>query len=283
MKYLLIVFALTIFSLETIGQGFVNPANQWNVKSEINFGGVNTEIFKIFGDSLVAGKSYKKLLLSHDSTMQNWQNTGLLREDSNKVFYLANYSVSEGLLYDFNIQAGDTTHIINFWSPDIQELICETVDSISYNGIYQKRWTFGFPGAEWLEGIGSTQGPVYGGNIPADLYFTLLCFHQDDTLYYMDPNSTRCFYTSVGIEEFSIQSDVSMSPNPLQRGQILEIKSKSLIEQIEVYSISGIKNRKFAGTESKSANIDLSYLPSGIYLIRLTINKITYTRKIRIE
>lgn len=290
MKKLLIVFALAMFSWETFAQGFVNPANRWNVKSEINFGAVNTEIIKISGDSMVADKAYKKLLLSHDSTMNNWQITGLLREESNKVYYLANYWNSEGLLYDFNIQAGDTTHIVNFWSPDSQELICKTIDSISYNGLYHKRWTFEFPGEEWLgaevwlEGIGSTRGLIYGGQMPADLYFTLLCFHQDETLYYMDPDATRCFYTNVGIEEPGKQSDVTLSPNPLPKGQLLEIKSKNLIDHIAVYNMSGIENRKFTGIESKSTNIDLSYLPSGIYLIRLTTtNDITYSRKIRIK
>lgn len=272
MKKHLLILTISIFSLVANGQNFVNSANQWNVSGSENFGGTHTEIFKIFGDSVIGNKSYNKIFVSYDSTMSNWMYNGLLREDSNKVYYIPQYGNTEGLLYDFSLNAGDTTHIISVWMPEPQEFICQSVDSIIYNGIYYKRWNFSFPAEQWIEGIGSTVGPLYSGSSAYvfDLWFSLLCFHRNDTLLYMQPNITQCYYSTVGLTYDIPKENISLYPNPLTTASIL--RSTILLTDIElkIYNASGGLVRRVADLSGQEFLIERDNLNSGMYFIQLT-------------
>jgi hypothetical protein len=272
MKKHLLILTISIFSLFANGQNFVNPANQWNVSGSENFGGTHTEIFKIFGDSVIGNKSYNKIFVSYDSTMSNWMYNGLLREDSNKVYYIPQYGNTAGLLYDFSLNAGDTTHIISAWMPEPQEFICQSVDSIIYNSTIYKRWNFSFPYEQWLEGIGSNVGPLYSGASAYvfDLWFSLLCFHRNDTLLYMQPNIAQCYYSTVGLTYDIPKENISLYPNPLTTASIL--RSTILLTDVElkIYNASGGLVRRVADLSGQEFLIERDNLNSGMYFIQLT-------------
>jgi hypothetical protein len=286
MKKVLLILALFLFSMASKEQGFIDPANQWNVSESENFGASMTGIFKVFGDSVIGNKSYQKIFVTYDSALNNWYYKGLLREDSNKVYYISVYGNGEGLLYDFNLKAGDTTHVISEWLPEPREFVCQSVDSIIYNGISHKRWNFYYPYESWIDGIGSTEGPLYSGasGYVFDLYFSLLCFHRNDTLLYMEPGVSGCYFTNVGLNELNATYDVTLSPNPITKGQNLNVKMESEIKEIELFTSAGIKTEISTEIHKKSATIKVGNLPSGIYFLRLTtINKTHINKKITIK
>lgn len=286
MKKYLLILSISIFSLVANGQNFVYPANQWNVSGSENFGGTYTEIFRVFGDSVIGNMSYNKIFISYDSTMTNWSYYGLLREDSNKVYFIPQYGNTEGLLYDFSLNAGDTTHIISAWMPEPQEFICQSVDSIIYNGTFYKRWNFSFPDEQWIEGIGSTEGPLHSGASAYvfDLWFSLLCFHRNDSLLYMQPNITQCYYSTVGIKELDVASNINLSPNPLQRGQSLKICSDYSIISVELYNSVGLKLGELLNIENKTAVISTGNMTTGIYLAKITTREnLTFIKKVCIK
>ena len=286
MKNVLLITAISLFSLVSKGQVFVDPANQWNVSESENFGATITGIFKFFGDSVIGNNVYNKIYVSYDSTLNNWMYRGLLREDSNRVYYFPEYGNSEGLLYDFNLSAGDTAHIISAWMPEPREFICQSIDSITYNGASYKRWNFNYPAEQWIEGIGSTEGPLYSGasGYVFDLWFTLLCFHRNDTLIYIEPGVTKCFYTTVGLNDISISNEIKLSPNPLQKGQSLKICSDNTISKLEIFTSVGFKLKEYLTIDNKSAIISTENLTHGMYLLKVyTRNHLTFVKKVSIE
>ena len=283
MKNVLLITAISLFSLVSKGQAFVDPANQWNVSESENFGATITEIFKVFGDSVIGNNIYNKIYASYDSIMINRMYKGLLREDSNRVYYSPEYGNSEGLLYDFNLRAGDTAHIISAWMPEPREFICQSVDSIIYNGATHKRWNFYYPAEQWIEGIGSTKGPLYCGasGYVFDLWFSLLCFHRNDTLLYIEPGATQCFYTTVGIKDLYEANNINLSPNPLQRGQSLKICSDFSINRVEIFNSVGLKMGAYIVIDDKVVIISTVNLTPGLYLAKITTRyHLTFIKKV---
>lgn len=288
MKKYLLILLLSILSLTTHAQNFVIPTNQWNVSVYMNFGGTYTEIFKILGDSVVGSISYKKVFVSYDSTLTNLTYKGLLREESNKVYYIPENNNTEGLLYDFNLNAGDTALIISDWigMQEPKEFICQSVDSINYNGAYYKRWNFSFPFDQWIEGIGSIIGPLYSSinTHVSDLFFTLLCFSQNDNLLYMDPNATKCFYSTVGINDLDKEANINLFPNPIQSGQSIKVKSKYSIQNIEIYNAVGMRLAAQFTVQGETATINTANLPNGIYLFRVSAeDNLTFVKKVIVK
>jgi hypothetical protein len=282
MKNFLLASALILFMLQSSAQGFVDPANQWNVMSTINFGGSATDIIKINGDSVVGSHSYKKIISSSDS-LDTWNYLGLVREEANKVYYIRDGATGEGLLYDFNLGAGDTASIVSYSCPNPIIYQCSYTDSITNSGKRYKIIYFDSPFGEiWIDGVGSFYGPLNSGaaDCMADLWFMLLCFHRNDVLLYMDETVTHCYINTVGISESVKESGLSLLPNPVIRGQMLLIKSDINVERIELYTMAG---QKLISTEgaSKIASVATVDLAPGMYCVKIfTNNHVVNNRKI---
>jgi hypothetical protein len=287
MKRQVILFAVIISTYNLFGQGFVYPGNQWNVRYDNMLGGYDTYIFKLYGDTLVGDKIYSKMQTTIDTLKPNWLPSGLVREESDRVYFLDNYGLAEGLLYDFNLQAGDITRVVSIWSPEPRPFVCVKVDSIVNSGITHKRWTFddtGWPSDQWIAGIGSVRGPLYSGSIPTDTYLSLLCFHRNDTLRYMDPYAGNCIESNIGIEEHESGSEITCSPNPVERGQMLRISSYNSINEIELVNAMGRVIRRISGIQDKLVAISTADLTSGIYIVSVSnVNNILLKRKISIR
>jgi len=64
----------------------------------------NTEIFKLGEKDSLKGKEYYELLRTTDSSLSSWSQWGFIREDSNKVYYMPDSTVTERLRYNFNVE-----------------------------------------------------------------------------------------------------------------------------------------------------------------------------------
>lgn len=88
------------------------------------------------------------------------------------------------LLYDFNLQVGDTVYFPLYHTPVMH---VSMIDSIMLgDGLYHDQWHFAQTGAVdqiWIEGIGSANGP-FGAFLPSASYTYgsnwLNCFKQND-------------------------------------------------------------------------------------------------------
>jgi hypothetical protein len=198
-NYSLLLIGSLLITQCAISQNFISEGKRWNVKED-NWGDIITEIFKIEGDSNVNTINYKKVWRTDDSTMINWWLTGLIREDSGKVYFKNEYG--EGLLYDFNLEAGDTAYVTNLYCEEIQ-IIIDSVDTVNYFGVDWKRFSLAWSEEYWFEGIGSTCGPFHSSffNCIFDVWFELLCFSENDTLLYIKQGENDCFQYFVGLQE----------------------------------------------------------------------------------
>ena len=193
MKNLLLTIALALFGFRAAAQDyrpFVEEGKMWRVayisprNDDLTYP-VDHEYYLMKGDTIVAGKTWKKVYHTSFSKFDF-----LVREENKRVYY-APYPGREELMYDFNVAVGDTVayrDIQGFYNGDTAENYerqCRNWDSVavvatnevientghayrSYN-LYRE-WTYNYDDPEdynksveigyareaWIECLGST-------------------------------------------------------------------------------------------------------------------------------
>lgn len=285
-KLIFIVFAV-LMNTSISGQNFISSGKQWNVRQTFGHG-MTTEIFKIEGDSIVDSKSYKKIWVSYDSlTTMAFQ--GLLREESNVVYYIPP-DLSEGILYDFNLEIGDTISVKNIFCGDEEiPITVINIDTVDFFGISRKRWQLdSYGGSEeyWVEGIGSLNGPLYTKYWYCMIcpVWELLCYHNNDTLEYIMPYETDCYQNTDGVNENNIKNDFSIKPNPVRKGYPVYIETNSVPNSIRIYNSTGLLEKRLNQLSDKIIRIETNDFKPGLHFIRITTTgNITKTQKMMIE
>ncbi len=107
------------------------------------------------------------------------------------------------------------------------------------------------------------------------------------TIFNSNSNTTCDASVTVGgvaVEE-PIQGQISISPNPLQRGDLLEIKASKPIRNVIVHNMMGVEVYQMS-TKSSSVTVDLNglHLASGIYFVEVLVDgNATMRRKVLVE
>lgn len=271
MKKETIIISFTMLAcISLFGQDFVSPNKQWNVRLS-SVGGFSTEVFKIDGDSTIDTLSYSKIWVSYDS-LATWCFQGLLREKSNIVYYLPP-DLDEGILYDFNLEVGDSAFVHNIFcgnEPIPIQII--KIDTVDYFGMTRKRWQLDDSGTGdeyWVEGIGSMNGPLYTKYSYCIVCpgWELLCYHYEGLLQYIMPGEADC-YVGVGIDEHGA-GKISVNPNPVKRGELVKIELDFQIKSINVYSSSGKLVKEISSIHENNFKLETGAFSSGVYLIRI--------------
>lgn len=116
---------LILISLMTFGQysyQIADTTKSWNtvfIGSEgwnvLQCDGTRTHKFQ--GEETSNGLTFLKVFEAQDALQQEWEFIGYLREDSTtKRVYFSTWNFNEtGLLYDFDLQAGDSAVIDNYY------------------------------------------------------------------------------------------------------------------------------------------------------------------------
>ncbi|HZK08652.1 MAG TPA: T9SS type A sorting domain-containing protein [Bacteroidales bacterium] len=270
MKKQMLLFAMALLmSTSLVGQGFISQDKQWNVLLTAFPSYVGTEIFKIQGDSIVDGTTYSKIWVSFDSLV-SLQFMGLLREADNIVYYMQP-NLTEGVLYNFNLQVGETAMVRNFfcYEYDIPVTVV-SIDTVEYFGVERRQWLLQSEELydTWVEGIGSLSGPLYSmfSMCVVCPMWELLCYYENDILQYRMPFATTCYGTSVGIDEPSPGTNISVSPNPVRSGENITIQAPGVSGSISIYDVFGKLVRSFLETDAPST-YDLA---PGLYFVTIT-------------
>ncbi|MBL6944888.1 MAG: T9SS type A sorting domain-containing protein [Bacteroidales bacterium] len=276
-KKIIIIGLVIATSFSLFSQNFISTEKQWNVRLNGWASSYTTEIFKIYGDSIIDSVAYKKIWASFDS-LTSWNYQGLLREDSNIVYYISPNS-NEGILYDFNLEIGETIFVKNIFCGDLEiPITIIDIDTIEYLGVDRKRWHIGENGyisEYWIEDIGSLNGPLY---VQYDYcivcpVWELLCYHKNDTLLYIYPLQTECFQNTVGIEDEKETDKIILKPNPVIKGQTITIEIKTKPLSIDLLNLSGKIIESFSQITENKISIETSNLCKGMYLLRIQNKK----------
>ncbi len=273
----------------------------------------NTYWVKFESDTVINGNEYKKVMISDwTSSPTDWYVDGYIREDTlKKKIYYMNTSFEEGMIYDFDVNIGDTINIHNR-NEDYWDSGCSSFDELKLivDNIYFKeilddkrrvvvvREIDGTLQEKWIEGIGSHAGILKSGFYtihhtihpfhpirgwpPYGNY--LMCYFENDSLvykstqnpFYQDPHYPQplCYYISTFVEDLEQRENIITAfPNPVY-GNSFTIEFNSLFEgKIFIYNICGklIYKRQIAPPVLQTSVI-LSGVPDGTYFIK-TQNK----------
>lgn len=78
-----------------------------------------------------------------------------------------------------------------------------------------------------------------------------------------------------------VQSEVvNFYPNPVTKGKIFITTKSNLIRDIEVYDVLG---KKIFQVTQISKEVNISNIPSGIYIIKIREGETTFTRKLIVK
>lgn len=281
MKIILILTSFFLISItNAFGQVKLDSSATWTIAS-IGWGSYwSNETYMIVGDTSINSIDYKNIYQTKDSIFDPINSTYFcsIRESGQKWYIVSEIDSIEHILYDFNIQIGDTVTSYNLYLQEYLEQIVSNVDSIELNGnkyknIELRALTRSFV-ENWIEGIGSTNGFYVPAHHVYDAGFQLLCFHRNDSLIYLNSPDGTCGYIKVGKENLLLDSEIKISPNPVTN--ILNIESNN-DQRITIYDSTGKKV-----LSSNNKQIDISIFKRGVYEVKIFDNNNKYitTKKI---
>lgn len=252
----------------------------------------------ISGDTVINDLQYKKIshtgydVFCTDIITSGPNYIGALREDIDvkKVYFIPSGHIKDTLLYDYNLQVGDTLPLGYNTIPIDSPMYVSSIDTIESNdGLLRMRWNLS---AEYhgqfgaiIEGIGSTAGLVENVIVFEEGSF-LRCYYQNDSVVYSNANqcampTDTCFY--LGSPEFLNQDKTkfSCSPNPVFNRLVVSTQDQRF-ENLELgfYDQFGNKVKSVIITRSRE-EINVSNLKSGMYyLVMRKQEQIVQTQKL---
>lgn len=202
---LLFLFMFILFPC--MGQSLIQEGKLWSntVIGTMPGGSYNSYFIKFMGDTAINTLQYKKILRSNDVLHAKWTLDGCIREETatRKVFIYNTSIQKELLLYDFNLELGDS--ILTGDGVSYAKVTKIINGTFGNSKIIRKQICFFNPNAEplWIEGIGSIWGVLEGLN---SFYTTgsdtkLVCYSENDQLLYHNPKFNNCF--PEGLEGFT--------------------------------------------------------------------------------
>jgi hypothetical protein len=243
------------------------------------------------GDTLIGSFTYKKILRNgngqefivgvpvcpawcsgnYEYFTYNNVYSGSIRQDTSlrKVYYLPPDSSLDVLLYDFNLNSGDTLPIL-FSNPYPANYV-SSIDSILIGSSYRKRFWISLNNdsnyISLIEGIGSSYGllsPLFPNNNVSLIYNMLNCVRINGMTVYPD-STTTCSIISK-IDDQKNNFSFSVFPNPFSDVIHLTLNSEELAEFF-LYDIAGrnIMSKTLSGSES----LNTSQLSDGIYFFKV--------------
>jgi hypothetical protein len=244
----------------------------------------------ITGDTLILDKDYHKILRisanyaigyngvpildSLGGTYEEYY--GAFREDTilKQVFFIPYWYQYEELLYDFNLQLGDSLSGLNGG----QYTYVMTVDSVIVGTEYRRRLGIGcphffnYPYVFLIEGIGSTFGFVEPINIPIEGVLKLYCFTQNGISLYQsaDPHSTCDF---LAVKEIESNKPVGVSPNPFTTSTQITLDKTYHNISLSVYDIQGKLMLQKQHKDCNQIQLNRNGLGNGMYFLKLTLDE----------
>jgi len=240
--------------------------------------GVYTEEYQYTtgGDTIINSTLYVKIIISGYLQYGNMSPkyyyssyAGALRETNNReVMLVAPNQSSETLLYDFNMNTGDTIQVCG----DTEVVTVQQIDTVEICGKARNRYLLNFSNGiltppYLIEGIGSTHGLI-----PRWEYFEsgaqLIC--------YSDAGCTPCETVS-SLNAPTAAEAVRLYPNPSAGDLTLECPGEAFWFA-ETFDLQGNKITESSFSGGK-ATLNTSAWPPGVYLIRIRLHHMEVVKK----
>lgn len=287
MKRIYLLFIVCLCAMQTtfsqVNSYFLNNP-QWKVKYQTFSGSdcvgwVDTYNYNENGDTIIGLLTYKKIIKKgiyspvdimcnpySPAPYTNSTPSYFIRSAGKQMYIIEPGSSSEELLYDFDLNVGDTLPA-SYTVPAGSIITVTAIDSISTPFGYRKRFQLSSASAYLYEGIGSSAGFVEEINL---LFLSgtrdLLCFSLNDISYI--PTTGSSCNMLVGIAEELASVAIAVFPNPFSNSTTIQLNQQLNSASLKVYNSSGakIKSLSFSGA---TVEIERNNLSEGIYYYQI--------------
>ena len=251
---------------------------------------LTTESFKLEGDTVWNGETYKNLFTcDSDPTVSSWTigSDYLYREEAGKVLRVNFWSEEEELVYDFNLNVGDSVYVDSVYANAYAHVIL--VDSLIVDGTYHKQIHFDYPADIWVEGLGSLYSPFnpvqYSFIYPTG--FQLLCVTNLNGNIYLNPSYHQCYVDTTYItsmpEKLNSQSRIEVINNPMHTFSIVKIENPTeIFEKYALFNSYG-QLMMHRNIQDNTFSIQRENLSSGIYFLKVYSKKSALNKKIIVD
>lgn len=215
--------------------------------------------FGIFGGVRVNGRKVYFLFFGPVSTQNSFSIPGGLQNWQQRL-NSSNTLGAERILYDFDLQEGDTFAFGTIYAID---------SVVLQNGVYAKRYQRSNTSVDphWIEGVGGSQGaPLYPTH-PDFYHHSSICYHSPAMGFTYPNSNTNCDAFTTGLEEIENRHDrILIYPNPIN-GDILQFETNKNVSIIRFADISGkICGQYIISSGQNSIHTSLS---PGIYFLKV--------------
>jgi len=292
---ILVVLILLVHNL--IGQDyfpFPDTNTTWNIVGD----NMNTSDewhfrYAVFGDTIINSTLYTKVYEMYDSTILHPNSTyfAAIRENENKQIYCLLPGFSESILYDFNLNIGDTIFYniggglchneVDFWDENHYRIVYEKDSMLLLNNQYRKRWILGgsLGYQTWIEGVGSINwfgllNPLITAVVLNGDNYQFACFKENDTVLYLNNMfCDQCFcqlYTGLEHQNIRTEKTITVFPNPSSDKVTIRInETYNSIYKLEIFDLSGKKQIGETISFNNEIEIGIGDFKKGIYLIKI--------------
>jgi len=234
------------------------------------------------GDTLIDGFQYKRIQEIFVMTSSNGccyppedLGSGFIREDTiaKKVYWRSEAMAGDTLLYDFDVQVGDT--LTGYMGSCDMTWTVGSIDSILIDLNYRKRINYEVsfdPGIQFsiIEGIGSTYGLTTCPFVPFEMGIFLSCYTVDGDLLYPPSGAdmAACGDLTSAVDPHMAlgSSPLTCMPNPATDRLVLQCDVSRLPLDVSVVDLTGVVHLRYVLNMANSA-IDISSLSSGVYFL----------------
>lgn len=285
-------------------QNYLQPGSQWRINATgLSMSGpcyFNEQyVCEIAGDSTIGAQTYKKIichgLRTEGPTMPDPNSNcappttfsrlyALVRQEGLKMYIYDNSE--ERLLYDFDLQVGDTLPL-SYNNYDNQVFI-DSITTIQIGNEVRNVFHFtqqnqSFQINKIIEGVGHNFGFI-GIMQPFEFFETSLeCFAINDTAYY--PSLGAPCELDVSLAELPEMVLLTASPNPTDATIVIETGMLGQIHRLEIVDMLGNQcSFEHSVSNSDALTLNLSAAESGVYIVRIIgeNGKVGMTRIVRL-
>jgi hypothetical protein len=237
--------------------------------------------FYIEKDTIINELKYSIMRL--DGDYFDYKFRAAIRNDYPKVYYinLNHPENNENIMYDFGLKLGDSIELIHFIWPDFSDTAMWYVINVEYQEVnnsqrkvieihsqYAKNWNRNI----WIEGIGSTMGPVYPLVCSYFEYsYELNCYKENGKRIWGD-----CSFIDSKQE---IKKPIDCYYERSQKRLIIHNFHKDYNLTIHNY----LGKLVFSTSDCFDETIDLNWLGKGIYIYTLNLDDRCFSQKFIVE
>ncbi len=299
-------FLFTLHGVASVAQGIAFPVSDanWMVVQEYPLpgnppgSGLVTWTYSYDGDTLIDNQLWSRIYENNTSVFVPGDPSNIFRGHvyaaNGVVYFMSDGQIHPTVMYDFNIQPGDTVKFYQFCCGAHYDLFLQSIDSVVIDGQYRRRFNFSpvvyyntSMKETWIEGIGSVHGPLFP--ITAKLFnqefpdaLTLSCFSHQSALIYHSPQFPDCYYygvTSIGENDKGL---LTIFPNPASSG--LTVVFPSVTQESALLRLLSLTGRELISKNVPGGverfELDVISLPPGIFILEVLLGKQKLTARV---